>query len=541
MNPFVVFSVAVAASMLVISLAWRLAPRLGLVDVPNARKVHTTPVPRIGGWGITIAVLIPLILSFSPDPLLQSFVIGTLILFVFGVWDDAREIGHWTKFAGQFLAAGTVVYHGDLYVMRLPFVDAALSPAIGQPFTLFALVGTINAVNHSDGLDGLAGGECLLSLIAMALLGYLVGDPLVVGVALSGIGGILGFLRYNSYPARVFMGDSGSQVLGFTVGFLAVYITQIAHTAVSAALPLLLLGLPIADILVVLYQRIRAGMNWFKATRNHVHHRLLDLGLDHYETVVIIYSVQAVSVVAAVLMRYYSDFAVAAAYLGLIGGLFAALVAAESRRFRVRALTGRASRLSALVAAAARNRTVRMVPLTVVAAGVPVGLVGGMLWVAAVPRDIAIAAAVLGCVVVFELVRTRGTGSSLVRAVVYVAVVFCAYLITHYPGPGSVNAQRVALGALGALAVAIAAHVALAKARSFGATPTDYLIGFGAIALAAFGSIDTSSRGVAELVVCSTVLLYGCEVLYGSARRWWSPLNAATIGALATMALKGLL
>ena len=204
----------------------------------------------------------------------------------------------------------------------------------GKPFTVFALVGAINAVNHSDGLDGLAAGECMLSLIALATLGFLAGSTLVMGLALAAVGGLLGFLRYNSHPARVFMGDSGSQVLGFTVAFLTIYLTQVADTALSAALPLLLLGVPIADILAVLYQRIAGGMNWFKASRNHVHHRLLDLGFRHYETVIIIYSIQASLVVSAVLLRYQSDSTIAAVYLLVAAALFAVLTLAERSGWR---------------------------------------------------------------------------------------------------------------------------------------------------------------------------------------------------------------
>ncbi len=216
------------------------------------------------------------------------------------------------------MAAGLVVYHGDMYVARLPFFDSmVLDPSIGKPFTIFALVGVINAINHSDGLDGLASGESMLSLIAIAFLGYLCGNALVIGMALATIGGTLGFLRYNTHPARVFMGDAGSQFLGFTLGVLLVYLTQVAFTTTSAALPLLLLGLPIADIIAVLYQRISGGMHWFKATRNHVHHRLLSLGFSHFQTVVIIYSIQAALVVGAVLLRYQSDYLVAGLYLAI--------------------------------------------------------------------------------------------------------------------------------------------------------------------------------------------------------------------------------
>src|SRR5262245_56541723 len=135
MNPFLILTLAVALSMLVIPLALRLAPAVGLMDLPDPRKVHNAPVPRVGGWGIALGALVPVAIAFPLDPLLQSFVLGCLTLFAFGIWDDARNIGHWSKFTGQLIATGLVVYYGGLYVTHFPFLDAPLPPAIGKPFT----------------------------------------------------------------------------------------------------------------------------------------------------------------------------------------------------------------------------------------------------------------------------------------------------------------------------------------------------------------------------------------------------------------------
>ena len=541
-NPFLLLTLGIAVSMLVVPLLSRFAPRLGLLDLPDARKVHVTPVPRVGGWGIVIGGLVPVLLSFALDPLLQSFVFGAAVLFVFGVWDDARELGHWTKFVGQILAVGAVVFYGDLYVMRLPFVEADwLHPLASKCFTIFALIGAINAINHSDGLDGLAAGESLLTLVAMAVLAYVVGDALAVGISLAMIGGILGFLRYNSHPARVFMGDSGSQVLGFTLGFLVVYLTQVAHTALSAALPLLLLGLPVADILAVLYQRIHAGDNWFKATRNHVHHRLLTLGFDHYETVIIIYSIQAVLVISGVLLRYEADAMVTAVYVAVIGTLFLSLIMAERSGWHVRHDAATPSRIEATIRYLAQNRLVRRAPLGVISALVPAVMLFGSVWVATVPRDFAIAAGVLAAVVLAETLRTRARRSPLARAAVYAAAIFCAYLLILYPRAEDVHVHAVTLGAMVLLAAAIAAYVRLATQQEFSTTPTDYLVAFGVLALIVFGAVDTSSRAIVELVAYATILLYGCEVVLGRGSQRWPVLHVSTFATLAILALRGAL
>ena len=285
-----------------------MAPRLGMVDMPDPRKVHATPVPRVGGVGIVLGALIPLLLWLPLSAGILAYVFGSLVLFGFGAWDDSHELGHYVKFIGQFIAVLTVVYYGDVYVRQIPFMGMESVPdSIGKPFTVFAMVGMINAMNHSDGLDGLAGGLSVLSLSSIAYLAYLADGSQVVAIAVAVLGGIFGFLRYNTHPARVFMGDSGSQFLGFTLGFLAVLLTQNVNPVLSPALPALLLGLPIVDILAVFAQRVYHGMNWFRATRNHIHHRLLELGFHHYEAVVVIYSIQMFFIIGAIFLSYESD------------------------------------------------------------------------------------------------------------------------------------------------------------------------------------------------------------------------------------------
>jgi UDP-GlcNAc:undecaprenyl-phosphate/decaprenyl-phosphate GlcNAc-1-phosphate transferase len=542
-GPFQLLVLAAAASMLVIPPVWRLAPRLGLVDMPDARKVHKAPVPRVGGWGITLGTLMPLFLWWHADPVVQSYVLGGIVLFAFGVWDDAREIGHWTKFAGQILAALIVVYHGNLYVTSVPFLgDIALSPAVGRPFTVFALVGAINAVNHSDGLDGLAAGECLLSLIALGSLGYLAGSTLVLGVALAAVGGILGFLRYNSHPARVFMGDAGSQVLGFTVAFLAIYLTQVADTALSAAIVLPAIGIPLADILVVLWRRVRGGMHWFRASRNHAHHRLLDLGFRHYESVVIIYSIQALLVVSAVLLRYESDFAVSGVYLLVIVGLFGALGWAEQLGWQRDTRHGASAfgRLSRALERLAHSRLIREAPRVLISIAVPALMLLGSVAVARVPRDVAVIAALLAVIVAAQIGRARAVESTLVRLAVYVAAIASVYLLINYPGGATPRPLQIAVLVLvAALAAAIGGYVKFASDNKFGTTPTDYLILFVVLALLIFGNFDIGVRDIVEIVVYAVVLLYSCEVLIGLTFRRWNLLHLSTLATLTVMALRG--
>jgi UDP-GlcNAc:undecaprenyl-phosphate GlcNAc-1-phosphate transferase len=536
MNPFFLLVIAVPASMLIIPFAWKLAPRLGMLDKPDPRKVHTTPIPRIGGWGIVLGTLLPIVIAMKLDPLVQSFVIGGLTLFLYGMWDDAKQISHWAKFSGQLFAAGIVVYYGDLYVSNFPFFGQAIPPEIGKPFTVFALMGMINAINHSDGLDGLAGGETMLSLIAIAYLGYGAGNTTTVLIAFAAIGGILGFLRYNTHPAQVFMGDAGSQFLGFTLGFLAVYVTQVAHTAVSPALPLLFLGLPISDIIVVLFKRIKGKMNWFLATRNHVHHRLLDLGFDHYETVVIIYSVQAALVTLAVLLRYQADWLVTAAYFTVVLSLFIGLTIAEQTGWKKAAIGE--SAIAHLVSRFTRDDSARGIPLLTISAILPLFMLTGSAFASSVPRDFGVVSGVLALMIAVEMLRNRD--SVAMRLGMYVAAVFASYLFIKFPPPVDLPVQHISMALMVVLAVAISLFVRYSSGAKFGTTPTDYLIAFGVLALVVFGDIDVKARETVQIIMYSVVLLYACEAILGRYAGRWHLLNIATLTCLVTLAVRGL-
>jgi UDP-GlcNAc:undecaprenyl-phosphate GlcNAc-1-phosphate transferase len=361
------------------------------------------------------------------------------------------------------------------------------------------------------------------------------------------MGGILGFLRYNSHPARVFMGDAGSQVLGFALGFLTVYLTQRADTALSAALPLLLLGVPVADILIVLCKRIRARINWFRASRNHAHHRLLDLGFAHYQTVIIIYSIHAALVFAAVILRYESDLRVTATYLALMIALFAGLIIAERRGWR--ALIHHAHGSDGMNSASGRLKTIRLLrelPQHLISLAAPALMLLGSMWVAHVPREIGVVAAVFAALLAVELwlARARPLRTRVVRVSMYVAAIASAYLIVSYPGHAAERAVEVGtMAVVAALVVAIGAYVRFANDAKFDTTPTDFLIIFALLVLIVLAGIDASagSRALVEVVVYAVVLLYSCEVLIGRTVQRWNGFNMAALAALAVMAVRGLL
>jgi UDP-GlcNAc:undecaprenyl-phosphate GlcNAc-1-phosphate transferase len=292
------------------------APRLHAVDVPDARKVHQRPIPRTGGIAMAAGANIPVFLWAGGDGFVRAYLAAAAIVIVFGIVDDCRDISPKWKFLGQFAASLVVLFFGGLKIRTLGMLlPGALPDGIAVPLTVLAIMGVTNAINLADGLDGLAGGICLLIFCCIGYLAWLEGDVVIGLVCLAIAGAIFGFLRYNTHPATVFMGDTGSQLLGFSAITLSLHLTQ-GNTALSPVLPLLLLGIPVLDTLSVMVFRLASGKSPFSADKNHIHHNLIALGLHHGESVLVIYTCQTLLVVAAFLLRFYSDWLLLGGYLG---------------------------------------------------------------------------------------------------------------------------------------------------------------------------------------------------------------------------------
>lgn len=534
MQPLFVLVIATALSMAIIPVAWRFAPQLGMIDKPDARKVHREAVPRTGGWGIVLGALVPIVMLLDLDPLIQSYVIASLILFLFGMWDDSRQITPYAKFFGQFTAVGVVIYYGGLWIEHAPFMNLqSLSFMMGSALTFFAMVGMINAINTSDGLDGLAGGESLLSLVAMSFLAYAAADGTVLVVASAVIGGVLGFLRYNTHPARVFMGDTGSQFLGFTLAFLAVVLTQRTNTAISPATTLLFLGLPIIDIFSVMIERAIKRVSPFKAARNHIHHRLLDRGFDHYETVIIIYAIQAALVISAIFLRYESDALIVGIYLAVAFGVLGLLTCAERYGWRAHG-HGERSALTAFIEQLRNRRILAQSSYWTVVLAVPVYYLYGVVSIADVPYDFAVVSTGLGILAVANLFGGAHAAGLLIRLTTYVAAIFCVYLTSNAAGSGYFD-----IAVFGMLSLAIALSVRFDSRHKFRTTPMDYLIVFGAVAVAIFGERFLETRELSLLIVKTMILLYGCELVIDRSVRHVNVHSLSTALFLAALAGKG--
>ncbi|BAN35176.1 putative undecaprenyl-phosphate alpha-N-acetylglucosaminyl 1-phosphate transferase [Sulfuricella denitrificans skB26] len=542
MNFLFVLLTALLVSMAIIPIMIRLAPVLGMVDLPDPRKVHSVPIPRVGGIGIVLGALISILLWVPISSAIAFYLFGSVVLLIFGTWDDCRELGHYVKFIGQFVAVIGLVYFGDVWVALVPFMDDPLPAYIGKPFTVVAIVGMINAINHSDGLDGLAAGESMLSLACVAYLAYVADGIAVTLIALAVMGGVFGFLRFNTHPARVFMGDSGSQFLGFSLGALAVILTQQTNTGLSMALPALILGLPIVDILAVFAQRAYQGLNWFKATRNHIHHRLLDLGFDHYQSVVVIYAIQTFFVLSALALQYEADAVLLSLYLGVCALVFVLLILGERTGWRVNR-HGSESRLSRFVLSLKSHPLFSTAPTLFIRITVPAFFVIVSLWVGDVPRDFGLTGVAIAAVLLVAMLFDRVQSNAyLVRIAIYGTAAFLVYLTHQYTSQLPEDFPELRWAYFVALALAIVIVVRYVHDVDFRSTPMDYLVVFLVIASGLFMDGASADSAFGEMVIKGVILFYGCEIIINRGNKFWGRvLNISVMAASGILGAKGLL
>ena len=533
-------------SLAIIPLMVRVAPRLGMMDEPDPRKVHEPPTPRVGGWGIIIGALLPVLLIAPLDGLIQSYIFGSIVLLIFGALDDHNEMGHYTKFIGQIIAVVPVVFYADLYVSHIPLLSIELPAFIGKPFTAIALIGMINAINHSDGLDGLAGGESLASLAAIALLAYLAGDGnLAITITFGAIGGILGFLRYNTHPAMVFMGDGGSQFLGFTLGFLTVLLTQIIDTELSPAIALLLLGVPIIDIITVLWKRVSGGNNPFLATKNHIHHRLLDRGFAHKESVVVIYTIHTFLVASGLWLRNANDWIILVFYFTVAVFVFFFLSWSEQTGWKANKTEAHRV-LSWSIDKVGNSGILVWGPRRFLELAIPFYLVSVAVWLNKIPEDFGWVALLLAVALALQALNIYPFRKSMRRSIIYTTAVFVIYLsILDRPSWRNEWVAYVEFIFYAAVGLSIFLAIQFSPRRrkeEFNVTALDYLLLFVVAASLIFSqaAVDIGGFNVNIFIVVLCIILYGTELMLVERKKRADLLGKAAWLTLVIIALRGL-
>jgi UDP-GlcNAc:undecaprenyl-phosphate/decaprenyl-phosphate GlcNAc-1-phosphate transferase len=305
---------ALSLMILLMPLLQRLARHIGAVDEPGERKVHRVPVPRIGGVLIAFTFLLAVLVFVPLTQGVRGLLVGALVVAALGLTDDLIGVGPWIKFAVQWIAAG-----GFLAVARpdlaWPLIGA--DPWLSWPLGALLIVFMTNAINLQDGLDGLAAGLVVIGGLCMGMLLIHSGEWITVGLLTALVAAVVGFLRVNTWPARIFMGDTGSYLLGFSLG--SVFVLNAGQGRLPLWSGLLFFALPVFDTLQVMVRRMAVGRSPFHADRLHLHHRLLDAGLPHERVVYLEYMLA--SLLGLLPLLLVSPLKMRWVGLGLIGGL----------------------------------------------------------------------------------------------------------------------------------------------------------------------------------------------------------------------------
>jgi UDP-GlcNAc:undecaprenyl-phosphate GlcNAc-1-phosphate transferase len=314
-----VYAAAAAASFimvfLIVPVVRGIAHKIGFVDRPNLRKIHTEPIPLLGGLAMYVGIIVVLFLFAGFTRLSSCIAIGGFMLVAVGLADDgakarSKEFPIWPRLIVYIavsaipllfhirMSAITNPLHGNVIVFPLWFSAAA---------TIIWTFSLINMVNFIDGVDGLASGVAVISSITLFITALVRGHAETAMLAVILIGGCSAFLKFNFYPARIFMGDAGASFLGFTLAVIAVNGAFKSATFVSVAIPLLALAVPILDTVIVMARRLLHGQGLHRADKLHTHHALMRWGLNQIQTVSFIYLIAAVFALLSIVLLLTLD------------------------------------------------------------------------------------------------------------------------------------------------------------------------------------------------------------------------------------------
>jgi len=528
------FTIAMLLTAVLMPLAIRIAPMLGLIDRPDAnRKVHTRVIPRCGGMAMAIGIAAPLAWYLPSTSTLLHLFIATAVIVVFGLLDDRNDLNYRWKFVGQ-IAAVLIVMHGGILISRVPMMEIGDAPLwLSYLLTFFFILGVTNAVNLTDGLDGLAAGTTLLALAILFALTQLSDNADAAFIALTVIGGILGFLRYNTFPARVFMGDAGSQFLGFIAACLSILVTQAETCAVSPVLPLLILGLPVLDTLTVMSVRIAQGRSPFSPDRNHLHHQIMALGFRHNEAVAIIYVLQVTLLGIAFLLRFAQDELLLGIYLAFSLSLVSILAIARHANWGIHREPTQMGFIER------RNFVLRKLNWFYRHSGLVVQLFMAVLLVLPViaphsdtdlTRSLAI---VLLAILVIALALLPRSPTWSMRISVYSASVLGVYLLMTN---SNLDEWRTWINAaFGALACILALAIRMTRREQFRLDTQDLLILIVILVVPLLPFEPLNRYAIGEFTLRLAVLIYSCEFATGKTtqKNMLLPLNGAAMLSIA--------
>ena len=280
----------------------KIAFHVNAIDIPNERKVHTKPMPRLGGLGIFFAFLVGYMLFAQNTVKMNSILIGSFIILLTGIIDDINPLTAKAKLVGQLISALVIAFYGEILLSDITVFGIYINFGyLAYPITILFIVACMNIINLIDGLDGLAGGIASIFFMTILIICFLQGRTMNLEFTLTLImlGSTLGFLIHNFYPAKIFAGDSGALFLGFIISIISLLGFK-GTVLTSVFVPLLILAIPILDTLFAIIRRIGHHKRITDADKQHLHHQLLGMKFSHRTTVLIIYGVNILFAMASI-------------------------------------------------------------------------------------------------------------------------------------------------------------------------------------------------------------------------------------------------
>jgi len=307
--PYIIFLIAFTISFAAIPLVISLAHNHGALALPGKRHIHTMPTPKFGGIAIASSVLIVSTFVFKLDRVVASYLASSMLMLALGIYDDAKGTDWRLKLTGSLIAISIFILGSGMWVRTLGdlFGNSEISLGLwGIPFTYFAIFGVISAINLIDGLNGLACGVSSIAFITFAIFSYIYGDRTVFYLSLANLGATAGLFKYNYPRAKIFMGDSGSLFLGFSLSVIAILLTQ-HESGINPMAPVIVLGIPLFDTLRVLTIRVINKKHPFKADKTHLHHLMMRSGVSPTQVVKIIWVLSCLMSLLAFVLHFYDE------------------------------------------------------------------------------------------------------------------------------------------------------------------------------------------------------------------------------------------
>jgi len=533
---------SIVITILLVPVCTEIGIMFYVMDEPGEKNFLKRPMPKIGGIAIVLAACTPILVWNHGTGLNNAFLISACIVIASGVVEDFRGLSPKAKLIGQVLAAVIIVRYGGLQIRSLGSLlpaDFVLPVWVSVPGTIAVIVAATNAINFSDGLDGLAAGTYLLVFTGIGYLAYLDGNSSVGLVSMALCGALFGFLRFNTHPASIFMGHSGSQFLGFSAITLALAITQGHATPLSPVLPLILLGFPLLDSLTIIANRIARGTSLFVADQFHFHHYLMSSGFGHFGSILVIYGIQTFLLFAAVFFRFYSDWFLLSSYLVFSALILFCFFHAVGIGYKFKRFDMLNIRIFGFIKLLKQNGTVIKWMFPLFEIGIPLLLLVTCILSNGPPHDVSILSGAIACILLIALlVKSRYLGWFL-RMSIYLLVPFAVY----YSGETLVNTSYIlTIGynmSFGIFAMLIILVSKLSRRKhGFQSTPLDFLIVVLALLMPSLFDQNIHEYQIG-LVVTKTILLYfSFEVLLAELREKFNKVAWTTIASLLIVAVK---